>query len=106
MTTDDTWKKIWSKRHSVRLSENWCHGSHRFRDLFGVSFPDQIITIKDGFGTGYVAEEQLNRCITYIVNRIEREGFSAVLGDGKQVLDNFLTFSKAIGKFGGTGKNY
>ena len=68
-------KKIWSKKHSLRLGENWSYGPLQFKSIFGVAFPDQFIGYKDGFGSGYVNDEQLQECYKYVIAEIYKVGF-------------------------------
>ena len=30
------WHKAWSKRHSIRLSENWLYSANAFEEIFGL----------------------------------------------------------------------
>jgi len=88
------WKKIWSKRHSIRLSESWCYGNMGFEKMYGVPFPTQRIEIHNNFGSGYVDEEGYGKMLGYFVKRIKSEGFFNVLGDVEKVYLDFFYYSK------------
>jgi len=90
-------KKIWSKRYSLRLWENWCYGTQQFRELFGVDFPDQRIFIDQGFGTGYVDTEQLNTSMNIILEKIYAEWFAAFFEEKwVPVFENFLSYCTSL----------
>ncbi len=92
-------KKIWSKRHSLRLGENWSFGPLQFEELFGVKFPNQFIGYKDGFGTGYVDDEMLQSCYKHVIAEIYKLGFEEYFEKrALSVFNNFFDYSKQIHK--------
>ncbi len=97
VVTGQVWKKIWSKGHSVRLAENWCYGSFKFEELFGVSFPDQIIELRDSMGAGFVDETQLFECQNVLIETIKKTGFQKLFGMGEKVFESFLRTSQKLG---------
>lgn len=92
----ELWKKIWSKRHSIRLSECWCYGAVGIKEKHGVAFPNQKIEIEDSFGTGYVDEDGYRRMLDHFVERIKREGFDAVLGMAEEEYHAFIAYAKTL----------
>lgn len=92
----ETWKKIWSKRHSIRLSESWCYGALGLKDEHGVAFPNQLIEIEESFGTGYVDEAGYARMLEHFVARIKKEGFDAVLGMAEDKYHAFIDFARTL----------
>lgn len=97
VVTGQVLKKIWSKGHSVRLAENWCYGSLKFEELFGVSFPDQIIELRDSMGAGFVDETQLFECQKVLIETIKKRGFQKLFGIGEKVFESFLRTSQKLG---------
>ena len=94
-----TWKKVWSKRFSIRLAENWLYSVEQFPQIFGVKFPDQLIVIKDEMGTGYHDAEQLEKCLQGILRKIYASSFETVYETkALPVLESFRKFCLAIGK--------
>jgi phosphoenolpyruvate synthase/pyruvate phosphate dikinase len=93
---DTAWKKIWSKRHSIRLSECWCYGAMGFEKTHGVPFPRQLIEIEDSFATGYIDENEYRRMLAHFVDRIKKNGFDSVLGTAEDEYRSFLAYTKTI----------
>lgn len=95
----DALKKIWSKRHSLRLGENWSFGPLQFENIFGVKFPNQFIGYKDGFGTGYVDDEMLQECYKHVIAEIYKVGFEEYFEKrALPIFNEFLDFSKHLSK--------
>ena len=89
--------KVWSKRHSLRLGENWSFGPLQFEHIFNVKFPNQFIGYKDGFGTGFLDNEMLQQCYTKVIAEIYRMGFEEYFEKrALPVFESFLDFSKTI----------
>lgn len=92
-----TLKKVWSKKHSLRLGENWSFGPLQFERLFGVKFPNQFIGYKEGFGSGYVDQEMLEVCYKHVIAEIYKVGFEEYFEKGAMpIFESFLSFSKTI----------
>ncbi len=92
-----TLKKVWSKKHSLRLGENWSFGPLQFEELFGVKFPNQFIGYKDGFGSGYVDQEMLEACYKHVIAEIYKVGFEEYFEKSAvPIFESFLLFSKTI----------
>ncbi len=90
-------KKIWSKKHSLRLGENWSFGPLQFEELFGVKFPNQFIGYKDSFGSGYVDQEMLEACYKHVISEIYKVGFEEYFEKrAVPIFESFLSFSKSI----------
>ena len=90
-------KKNWSKRHSLRLGENWSFGPLQFEHIFDVKFPNQFIGYKEGFGSGHVDEEMLQSCYKHIIAEIYRLGFYEYFEKrALPIFESFLDFSKQI----------
>lgn len=85
------WQKIWSKRFSLRLAENWVYSVRQFRELFGMDFPDQLILIRDGFGTGYLDDDQWRVVSDRIFVRLTQKRFENYFE--KEALPVFSEFS-------------
>lgn len=90
------WRKIWSKRHSIRLSESWCYGAFGFEKTHGVPFPRQRIEIEDSFGTGYVDEKEYRLMLDHFVRRIKSVGFNDVLGTAEDEYRSFLEYAQTL----------
>ncbi len=93
-------KKIWSKRHSLRLGENWSFGPLQFEKIFGIKFPNQVIVYQEGFGYGFVDNDMLKVCHTHLIGEIYRKGFDEYFEKrALPVFESFLNFSKHICRF-------
>lgn len=86
-------KKIWSKRYSLRLWENWCYGTKQFRELFGINFPNQRIFIDHWFGTGYVDADQLEKSMQIVLDKIYAQWFTEFFErKWVSIFDDFLAY--------------
>lgn len=91
--TTKKWKKIRSKRFSLRLWENRCYGTCEFKKEFWVIFPDQTIIIKDGFWTWYVDEDQLKKSMDKVMEIIYEKWFEKFFEKKwVPILKDFLSF--------------
>lgn len=90
-------RQLWSKRHSLRLGENWSYAPLNFKQLFGVNFPNQFIGYKDGIGFGYVDQIMLDECHAFMINKIEQDGFSDFFeAKADIVFADFLDYCKSL----------
>lgn len=97
------YKRIWSKKHSLRLGENWSYGPLQFEEIFGVKFPNQFIGYKGGFAEGYVDDEMLETCHQHAVKKIYEKGFTGYFeSQALPVFTEFLEFSKGLAAAGFT----
>lgn len=87
----NSFKKIWSKRFSIRLAEVWLNAPLQSKKIWGVLFPDQKIVIENSFGTGFMEEKVYKQCLSYFVKKIERLSFEKFIE--KRMLKEFKSFS-------------
>lgn len=92
------WKKIWSKRFSIRLGENWVFSVKQFRKRFGIDFPDQVILIENGLGTGYLNEKQLADCSKRVLEKLKNGLFPRFEKNAVPVFTRFRRFCKQLSK--------
>ena len=90
-------KKIWSKRFSIRLAENWLHSIKEFKKIYGMNFPEQRMIIENGIGTGYFEEKSYNKTKSEIRKRLYGQGFEDFFEkEGKPILENFLEYCQNL----------
>jgi phosphohistidine swiveling domain-containing protein len=92
-------KKIWSKRHSIRLAESWAYGPLQFKKIWGVPFPNQFTGFVDGFGSGYVDEKMYRLCLDHLLKQIYAKGFHGYFEKkGAPAYQSFLAYAKKLAK--------
>lgn len=99
MSASKSYVKIWSKKHSLRLGENWSFSPLSFKNYFGVTFPNQFIGYKNGIGYGYVDDVMLENCNNFLLQEIKGKGFEDFFEKrADKVFKDFLAYCKLLPK--------
>lgn len=97
MSGVEPYVKIWSKKHSLRLGENWSFSPLSFKNYFGITFPNQFIGYKNGIGYGFLNEKMLEACNRHFSTQIKEKGFDDFFEiEANKVFGFFLDYCKEV----------